>query len=1444
MSEKIGPLNFEALLQDSQFINAIKRMVNETKAGTNKITKETEQLDKVFKNLALGIAGYFSVSFGKELITQIVRVRGEFQQLEIAFTTMLKSKSKADKLMSDLVRFAGTTPFGLKDAASAAKQLLAYGSSAENVTNELRMLGDVAAGISAPLGDIVYLYGTLRTQGRAYTQDIKQFAARGIPVYEELAKVLRTTSDQVTTFVENGKVGFAEVEQMFKNMTAEGSLFGGLMEKQSVSVLGQFERLKDALDVMYNEIGQKNEGLINGSIASVATLIENYETILDILKVVIATYGTYKAALFLTAAAEKALMVAGNVRAWFELAKGIKTAKDAQIAFSLATTASPLGVMAGILGALAAAYFVFSDSVSEADKHLEKYRERLDEIINKKNDLKNTTNSLIGVINDENQTEFAKQRAYNQLLKMYPEILGQMKLHEFQALSTAEAQKKFNSELDTFETTRLRQEYAKLQEEIAKLEKQITDLIQTPTDNPTALSGMIKGLQSRLDAANKALDETKAKIDEIDKAEFDSRPNSFKLNYYNEVLDKLKKQREEIENSIKNTEELNVGFWSFKTIIDEITLETLNKQITDIVNKIKGINESEIVTIFNKAYWEKQKKDAEEALAAMSEFEKGSAKWIEQLEKLRLAEKKLELWNFSNKSKDDTGPYGSIKYWENVAKKAQEAFDKSVDPEEMKRLQSVILNAQEQAEILRKKYAIRSFEEEIEYKREQYELYWQFVENLGKEAADIQFSELISQGETFRKHLENQINELKKLDNRTPRQNEQLNFLQNTLNVENNKRSAIDLWKEQADRQKEILDDLYKYQEWLHQESENAKTDITRDGEEKRLEIFERLRKVQQEIEDKERIDYAGYVKDFASFEDKKTEILKKYQKIREQAQKKGDVSLISGIDQAETDELNDLYNQFFEKSNAFVELNKQMLITTRKSLDEKLNLIKRTLDWALQLFGEDSEVYKYLKELYAKTELESAAFDENRVRMWAEVLSQASEVLQNMNGSLSELGAFMGGIVSQTNNLITAFSKLSTDEEKVAAGISAAFSMVNMVVSASQQRKKAEEEYYTSVLAQQREYNNLLNEQIRLSAELDENVFLKDYEGRITSGLKAFRDAQESYTNSLKKLKDAQVKIGQRDAISWANVGSGAAAGAVLGTIVPGVGNAVGAVVGGIVGAIVGLFGGKKKQDVFGNLLQEYPELIQTAADGSQKLNIELLKSIKNQGFLNKESEEWVQAILDANDAMEKAREQIKGVISELAGSLGNDLRTALVDAFQTGEDAARAFADSVERVMEDVLSQMIFNSIFDDAFDKLQKRMESSYDFGGDGNWLDDFGEFFKDAGGLWEEFYAGLQAAQNAAKQYGLDLWDQKDTQNLKGMSGAIKGVTEQTAGVIEGQMNAIRINQVEAGNNLRQILFNIVEIAFNTRYLIHINDSLISIEQKTKMQYDSLKSKGIL
>lgn len=176
-----------------------------------------------------------------------VQQAGAMEQNQIAFETMLGSADKANTLLKEMTAFAAKTPFDLPGVIDAGKQLLAYGFEQKQVIDTTRMLGDVAAGLNIPLGDIIYLFGTLRAQGRAYTKDLNQFTARGIPILDALAKQYGITKAEVFDFAAAGKISFEDIEKAFQGMTNEGGLFFNLMDKQSKSTLGTWSNLKDSL---------------------------------------------------------------------------------------------------------------------------------------------------------------------------------------------------------------------------------------------------------------------------------------------------------------------------------------------------------------------------------------------------------------------------------------------------------------------------------------------------------------------------------------------------------------------------------------------------------------------------------------------------------------------------------------------------------------------------------------------------------------------------------------------------------------------------------------------------------------------------------------------------------------------------------------------------------------------------------------------------------------------------------------------------------------------------------------------------------------------------------------------------------------------------------------------------------------------------------------------
>ena len=305
-------LKFEITGDNSNLLSSL----DVAREGVRRTARDIEEsglsIEDMFKRIGAAVGVAFTFDQAKNFVRSAMEIRGQFQQLEIAFNTMLQSEEKATMLMSQLVETAAKTPFDLQGVAQGAKQLLAYGIAADEVNETITRLGDIAAGLSIPLGDLVYLYGTTMTQGRMFTMDLRQFMGRGIPMAEELAKQFGVTKNEVAGLVTAGQVGADAVKQAIWNMTNEGSRFGGLMEAQSKSITGQISNIEDAFDTMLNDIGKSNEGLINDGLAGVSFLIENYEKVGRVLLGLVAAYGEYKAALMVTSAIQKSMAKQAN----------------------------------------------------------------------------------------------------------------------------------------------------------------------------------------------------------------------------------------------------------------------------------------------------------------------------------------------------------------------------------------------------------------------------------------------------------------------------------------------------------------------------------------------------------------------------------------------------------------------------------------------------------------------------------------------------------------------------------------------------------------------------------------------------------------------------------------------------------------------------------------------------------------------------------------------------------------------------------------------------------------------------------------------------------------------------------------------------------------------------------------------------------------------------
>lgn len=291
----MGTLKFDISGDNSSVLRAFKGVQDGVTQTARVVEQQGQSIENVFNRIksvaSIAVSG-FTV---KEIVSAIGNVRGEFQQFEIAFETMLGSAQEAKHMISDLANLAATTPFDMKGVVSGAKQLLAYGFAANEITETMRRLGDVSAGLGLNLQDLTWLYGTTMVQGRLFTRDLMQFTGRGIPLTEELAKQFGVTKDKVSELVTAGKVGFPEVKEAIESLTNEGGKFGGLMEKQSHSITGQISNIKDTIEMAINDLGTQTEGLMNDALDFTSMVVEHWKGVSEAILAAASAIGLYKA---------------------------------------------------------------------------------------------------------------------------------------------------------------------------------------------------------------------------------------------------------------------------------------------------------------------------------------------------------------------------------------------------------------------------------------------------------------------------------------------------------------------------------------------------------------------------------------------------------------------------------------------------------------------------------------------------------------------------------------------------------------------------------------------------------------------------------------------------------------------------------------------------------------------------------------------------------------------------------------------------------------------------------------------------------------------------------------------------------------------------------------------------------------------------------------------
>lgn len=468
---KTVAIEIELLDRISGGLDRINKKMDALTGGSAEAKKGLSGLENMSDRVKRSLMGLGMAFSMKGIVSEVANVRGQFQKLEVAFNTMLGSADKAEALMAQLVRTAAITPFDLEGVAQGAKQLLAYGMEAENVNETLTRLGDIAAGLSMPLNDLVYLYGTTMAQGRLYTQDLNQFTGRGIPMIEELAKVFGVAESKVKDLVEAGRVGFPEVQKVIENLTGEGSKFGGLMEEQSKTITGQISNIKDAIASMFNGMGKQSEGVINTALSGVTYMVEHYEQFGRVLMGLVATYGTYRTACMAVAAVQSLMTTGiGAMTAAEAIHRGwIVMVEKAQKLLNATMLSNPYVLVATAIASVIAVMVSMKTETELMQAADEDYEAQKQKVIEAEEEHKRKMEELCSIAGDEALSTDTRREALNRLEQKYPAIFAKYDT-EYEKLRNI---KKIKQEIAELEAG---QSIAKPKNELGNVNKRIKEL--------------------------------------------------------------------------------------------------------------------------------------------------------------------------------------------------------------------------------------------------------------------------------------------------------------------------------------------------------------------------------------------------------------------------------------------------------------------------------------------------------------------------------------------------------------------------------------------------------------------------------------------------------------------------------------------------------------------------------------------------------------------------------------------------------------------------------------------------------------------------------------------------------------------------------------------------------------------------------------------------------
>lgn len=1372
--------------------NAAMKRTNTTMSSQSRIAGE-------LKNQ---IANVYSIYTLERFVRGLYTIGGEFQKQRIALTSIIGDSMKAETIFNRIKDLAVVSPFQFKELASYAKQLSAYSIPYEELYDTTKRLADISAGVGVDMGRIILAYGQVRSAAFLRGQELRQFTEAGIPLVDELAKRFTKLTGVVTSAgdvfdkISRKEVSFGMVKDVLWELTDEGGKFYNMQEALAESLAGKWSNLQDAWDVMMADIAESNSGVLSDSLELLTDLMKHWEAVADILGILVGIYGSYKTAVIAVNIAQKSSFAISQMQAYYTwLNKGVKVTKAAAVAqwaLNSAMKVNPWVFWITTLGAIVTTLTVFQEKVETVAEKTKKLNIEFSKNIEKIKEEESKAKGYISRIFDKTNGIDAQRRAYLNLQKIYPSLFENMKFEQFL----------------------LEGEYQAIQKVVSASRER----------EKVKSAGLVIGATNNRNEAQRELNRLKSR-----------REYYQSLDGYENVIESLdediKKQEEVLSQAQKTLNDALENYSTYKIKKDDKNSAWF-KKATELyekfgIERLKPDAEGGL-----QKYIENIIGANEDASSTLSEWTKKEGEWNEEtrksIDKAKLLKNATDeiLKTFGRVTKETQNTKDPIaEQWEartDLIDKAVSSYEKWRKIEGEEAASQRVKGISEFAPIFDKSRvnldlkdpsrAYKYIQGQLDRSKEKQEdLYISLgvkIDKAGIDSAKKEVDDALKEIEKYVSQTGEKWDLYKKLFNASGNKSLSMNI---AFGGEVSFKSVVDDLRNQLSKALENTESKFSVTDVLAMKEDDVKKQF---GEGVILKLYQSINEESKKMRSESLENLLGMIEDYKDYSQRIKDIERNLQKdladIESQRGQLGEEATDRLIAQRKKKASEDAASTKFEQfkssedwAKTFDDLDR-LSSATLSRLIKNLEEFKNTTGQSLKV-NEFKELVNVLKKLRDESE------SRNPFKTLSDGIKEYAEATEKLKKAQKELGFIQDG-----GEVTTGVSETShTGTKKTDGGLSYQAKVVDKLTPKLKTLADAEKEV-TDAQDKQNEASDKV--QVGFGDIVDMANLLIGTLGDLGSAFDALGNDNIGDTlSTVQEVAGGSLNTAQSGATLFAGISSGNPMAIMQGAT-------------GIVSGITGIIGSiakahdkkldkaiqrsqlevKKLSNDYKNLQSVIERQLGAVTQSQSKEMIANLQKQQEEVQKQMEAEQDkkdsdASKIEDYKQQYIELGEQIKYFYEDLASEqFGIDLKgwsdqisEALVNAFANGEDAAKAFDDTVADIMRNVIKEMISLNVIKPAMDKLR-----DYLFGDKGIFTD------SSAGGtnLTEQEAAGLMQQLGslrgtisdskkiwdylnaAAKKMGISLEETSASNTLS--KGIQENITEETANILASYINGIR------------------------------------------------------